>query len=275
MRVSPAWPRCMASVLLLKVPECARPPGARRASNAAMMSARPPKAPKATPPPSHLPSVLRSGLRPSTLASPPAESRDVATSSRMKSTPAYALPVSAQLLQYRRPRQSHLQRRLLDAGQELGCSADAAGGGLHALDEHGGDARAPNRLGRALQIIVLGNDAVVDVDVVGSRLPPRKGQHAAVVAVGKDDNLALLGKVACRGQGVQVGLGARAGESDELQPKALADGARKEPLLGRGSAHVQADVVKDVPRDALDYGVSVAVEAGGEVSKEINEAALS
>ena len=84
--VSPAMPAAMVSTLLLKVPACCRAPLAR-GSKRCSRSARPPKAPKDSPPPKYLPSVVRSGLSPSSACRPPKDRRDVITSSRISSAP--------------------------------------------------------------------------------------------------------------------------------------------------------------------------------------------
>ena len=86
--VSPAIPAAMVSTLLLNVPACGSASG-RRGSNMSMISARPPNAPNDIPPPIYLPKLVRSGFTPRTDCSPPGASREVITSSRISSAPAF------------------------------------------------------------------------------------------------------------------------------------------------------------------------------------------
>src|SRR5206468_2352925 len=58
--VSPACPAFIVRTLLLKVPACWNP-SLRRGSNHSITAAFPPNAPKLMPPPTYLPSVVRSG----------------------------------------------------------------------------------------------------------------------------------------------------------------------------------------------------------------------
>jgi len=76
----------MVKTLLLKVPACAQA-SARRGSKRDMISRRPPNAPKLMPPPMYFPSVVISGTTPSFAWRPPAEMRDVITSSKISTIP--------------------------------------------------------------------------------------------------------------------------------------------------------------------------------------------
>src|SRR5208337_3348970 len=84
--VRPARPADIVSTLLLNVPAWRNASG-RRGSNSDMMSARPPKAPKLMPPPTYLPSDIRSGRTSSVAARPCSDSREVITSSQISRAP--------------------------------------------------------------------------------------------------------------------------------------------------------------------------------------------
>ncbi len=84
--VSPASPAAIVSTLLLNVPAWPSA-SARRGSKRAMSSARPPNTPIDIPPPKYLPSVVRSGTRPSSAWRPPIDRREVITSSSTSSAP--------------------------------------------------------------------------------------------------------------------------------------------------------------------------------------------
>jgi hypothetical protein len=81
------------TVLLLKVLECGSARGDLGSKTAVMP--RQPKAPNAKVPPRYLPSVVRSGLRPIRLCSPPPARRNVRTSSMMNTALIWESKVSS------------------------------------------------------------------------------------------------------------------------------------------------------------------------------------
>ena len=90
MASAAAAPTAIVKALLLNVPPWVSPPP-RAGSKAAIRSARPPKAPNDRPPARYLPSVVMSGVMPSSSWAPPSARRDVITSSKISTAPASAV----------------------------------------------------------------------------------------------------------------------------------------------------------------------------------------
>ena len=133
-------PTAIVKALLLNVPAWLRPP--RAGSNAAIRSARPPKAPNDSPPPRYLPSVVMSGVMPSScLGAADAEARRHHLVEDQHRAGGRGQPA--------------------ECGEEVGVAGDAAAGALHRLDEHAGDvgARAAANSASAAAMSLYGSTA--------------------------------------------------------------------------------------------------------------------
>lgn len=158
----------------------------------------------------------------------------------------------------------------LDLEQELFCSFDATSSALHSFHNYSGEARRLlDHLPGGLDIVILPNNPVLPVDRILRNLAAPKAKDGAVVPPTEDGDLVPARERPRGVERVHVGLGARVCEAHALQAETLAYERRVPVLLARRGAQVQADVVKGRDDGLADDGVRVAVNAGAELSDQV------
>ncbi len=232
-----ATPPAIVTTLLLNVPPWVSSPP-RWGSNAAIRSARPPKAPNVIPPARYLPNVVRSGCTPDRSCTPPELIRDVITSSKINSAPDAIADVA-------------------EPGEESGLGGDAAGSPHHRFDDQRRDGLV-DRGAHAVEVVVR-QPHVVERRLQRFATVAEVQQSAVVRAIEHRDPVAP-GAVAGELERHQVRLGARVGEAHLID--------RREPLADELGEPDLVDVRGAEAPAALERGVDCRGDGAGIVPEQ-------